>query len=396
VKLRFVSKSKILLLAVSLLSSVGLVETGARRGFMLPYNPSADGWWRVMWLKRSALYDSSGTQLAIDKFHPVLGWTLRENVRDANLLGSTVNSNSQGVRGLREYPMAKRSGRRLIAIGDSYTFGEGVDDDQTFAAGLERLLDNSEVLNLGVHGYGTDQQLLRLRIDGLKYRPDFVILGYYEDDISRNRLSFRDYQKPHFSVVNDRLVLDNPPIPSPELFKSRIHFRSLSYLDIFVTAFRERQLQEENIERSKRILDAIFAESRAIQATVIQLYLPTPDQVRANEASHPGLFYHGCAVAGVVCVDPTAAMHRKLEPYDDWKRFFRYHYAPELHQVIARQLADIIAPSTGLSRQSGGGAMSSREASGREHVRASEAGPGSRPVRRSRERRAEPRDRDGL
>lgn len=352
--LRSISKAEILLVTVSLLVNCGLVEIGARRGLLLPYNPSADGWWKVAWLKRSAQYDSNRTQLAIDKFHPVLGWTLRENVRDAKLSESTVNSNSQGVRGLREYPLAKGHATRVVVIGDSYTFGEGVNDDQTFSADLERLLDNSEVLNLGVHGYGTDQQLLRLQIDGVKYRPDVVLLGYYEDDIARNRLSFRDYQKPHFSVVNGRLVVDDLPIPSPEVFKSRLHFRSLSYLDIVMTRLRERRLQEENIERSKRILDAIFAESRSIQATVIQLYLPTPDQVRANEASHPGLFSYGCAVAGVVCVDPTTAMHRLLEPYQDWKRFFRYHYAPELHQVIAQQVADAITSlRTGQHRTSG-------------------------------------------
>jgi hypothetical protein len=106
-----------------------------------------------------------------------------------------------------------------VVIGDSYTFGEGVNDDRTFAAGLERMVEHCEVLNLGVHGYGTDQQLLRLELDGLKYRPDIVLLGYYEDDVPRNRLSFRDYQKPHFSLVGGRLVLDNVPISSPEAFR---------------------------------------------------------------------------------------------------------------------------------------------------------------------------------
>ena len=289
-KPRPVGKTELLLACASLLVACGLVEIAARRGFMLPHNPSANGWWTVAWLKRSAVHTASGPDVPIDKFHPVLGWTLRENLRGVPLLASTVNSNSQGVRGVREYPLAKGEHTRIVVIGDSYTFGEGVNDDQTFAAGLERMVEHCEVLNLGVHGYGTDQQLLRLELDGLKYRPDIVLLGYYEDDVSRNRLSFRDYQKPHFSVVDGRLVPDNLPISSPEAFRARVHLRSLSYLDIFMTKFREQRLREENVQRTRLILDEIFAKSRAIQAKVVQLYLPTPDEVRANESNHPGLF----------------------------------------------------------------------------------------------------------
>jgi hypothetical protein len=264
------------------------------------------------------------------------------------VLDATVNSNSQGVRGRREYPLARTDRTRIIAIGDSYTFGEGVNDDQTFAAFLERQLENTDVLNLGVHGYGTDQQWLRLQIDGLKYRPDIVLFGYYEDDISRNRLTFRDYRKPHFSVVNGRLVADDLPIPSPEAFKSSLHWRSLSYLNIVMTGWRERRLEEENVERSKRILDAMVAATRSAHARIIQLYLPTPDQVRANESHHPGLFSYECATPDVICVDPTNAMHDTIAPYDDWKKFFRYHYAPELHQVIAAQVAKaVIAARSG-------------------------------------------------
>jgi hypothetical protein len=226
-----------------------------------------------------------------------------------------------------------------VVIGDSYTFGEGVNDDQTYCADLERLLDGVEVLNLAVHGYGTDQQLLRLQLDGLAYRPDVVVLGYYEDDVARNRLRFRDYQKPHFSVVNNQLVLDNTPIESPESYKSRPHIRSLGYLNIFMTALRERQLEVENVDRSRRILGAIVEAARSIGARFVQIYLPTPDQIHANESIHPGLYSHLCERDDVTCVDPTPALYRIVADNTDWRRLFRYHYAPEIHQAIAQDLA---------------------------------------------------------
>lgn len=336
-----VGRPELLLVVISLAVSLGLCELAARRAFLLPFNPLADGWWEVSWLKRSS---RGAEQYAIDRYDPLLGWTLRENLRDAPLAGATVNSNSRGVRGRREYAIGKAGRFRAVVIGDSYTFGEGVNDDETFSAFLERQLPGSDIINLGVHGYGTDQQLLRLQRDGLPYRPDVIVFGYYEDDISRNRMRFRDYLKPHFSIVNDRLELDNDPIPSPEDYKARLHVRSLGYLNIFMTRLRERRLEADNVERSKRLLAEIAAQARRAAATLVTVYLPTPDQVRDNETAHPGLFSYTCALPDVVCVDPTASLHRVTASAPDWRSLFRYHYAPELHQVIAQELAREILP----------------------------------------------------
>jgi hypothetical protein len=218
-----------------------------------------------------------------------------------------------------------------------------VNDDQTFLARLEQRLDGAEVINMGVHGYGTDQMLLKLQTDGLKYQPDAVLLGFYDEDLFRNRLSFRDYQKPHFSMVSGEPAADNLPIASPEEFKAQFHLRILDYLDIFLTKLRDRRLAEENLVRSRALLDRIYAEGRSIHATVVQVYLPTADQVIANEAVHPGLFSYGCSQPEVVCIDPTAAMHAFLADQSDKKRYFRYHYAPELHDVIAAEVAPALA-----------------------------------------------------
>ena len=332
---------KLALVATSLLLCLGGFEIAARRAFLLPLNAASDGWWEVQWLKRGPQYGSGGS--SIDKFDPRLGWTLREGLHDVPLLGATVNSNSLGMRGRREYPLAKTSALRIVVIGDSYTFGEGVNDGETFAAVLEQTLPAAEVLNLAVHGYGTDQQWLRLQIDGLKYMPDVVLFGFNDDDLTRDRLRFRDYMKPHFSVGAAGLALDNVPIPSPAAFRARPHLRMLDYLDIAMTALRDRHLEAENLVRSRLILDGLFADVRSIGATLVQVYLPTPDQVHANEADHPGLFNYGCAMAGVVCVDPTAAMHRIVAERQDWKTLFRYHYAPPLHRAIAEEIAAAIS-----------------------------------------------------
>ena len=52
-------------------------------------------------------------------------------------------------------------------LGDSFTFGEDVGDDETYSHHLEQLLPGTEVINLGVHGYGHDQMLIYLREEGI-------------------------------------------------------------------------------------------------------------------------------------------------------------------------------------------------------------------------------------
>jgi len=66
-------------------------------------------------------------------------------------------------------------------LGDSFVFGENLTDEQTVPAQLEGILNRKgkwEVLNLAVHGYGTDQQWLRLQRLGFRFHANIVVLGF--------------------------------------------------------------------------------------------------------------------------------------------------------------------------------------------------------------------------
>ena len=111
-------------------------------------------------------------------------------------------------------------------LGDSFTFGEDVGDDETYSHHLEQLLPGTEVINLGVHGYGHDQMLIYLREEGVRYRPDVVILGFLTGDMERNVLSFRDYAKPRFVLDGGKLALRNSPVPPPAEMAAAEKWRS--------------------------------------------------------------------------------------------------------------------------------------------------------------------------
>lgn len=119
--------------------------------------------------------------------HKTRGLTLKPNVK-AKIGKSNVWINSKG---LRDYEYQYRKDKdvfRLIAIGDSFAFGWGLDLQNIYCKWLEKKLNENfnqlhyEVINFGVPNYNTYQELVYLKEEGLKYSPDLLIVGYYLND----------------------------------------------------------------------------------------------------------------------------------------------------------------------------------------------------------------------
>ncbi len=87
---------------------------------------------------------------------------------------------------------------RILAIGDSFTFGFYVHNEETWPARLEEVLNQIQsrrvqVLNAGVPGYTIADSLAYLRDKGLALEPDMVILGFYTNDIFDMEPVMRQY-----------------------------------------------------------------------------------------------------------------------------------------------------------------------------------------------------------
>lgn len=78
---------------------------------------------------------------------------------------------------------------RIIVIGDSFTFGLGVELNESYLKQLENILNSKsknyeyEVLNMGIPGYTTLQEISFLIEKGIKYNPNMIVLEYLSDDI---------------------------------------------------------------------------------------------------------------------------------------------------------------------------------------------------------------------
>ncbi|MBI4844495.1 MAG: SGNH/GDSL hydrolase family protein, partial [Nitrospirae bacterium] len=156
-----------------------------------------------------------------EEYHPLFGWANKPGTEgDVYYAGGKYfrrRHNSRGLRSSREISYEKPAGvRRVMLLGDSFLWGYGVNDEDVVSEALQKLLGaDFEIINGAVRGYGTDQELLWLKEEGLKYKPDIVILGFFAgndwDDIS-NSVRY-GYPKPYYSLNGRLLTLHNVPVP---------------------------------------------------------------------------------------------------------------------------------------------------------------------------------------
>lgn len=226
--------------------------------------------WRLRFVRRHA-HGTGGLYYTFDVHHPTRGWALRPGlVQVPAFEDRPVSSNSQGLRGRREYAVPKPSGvQRVLVLGDSFTFGDEVGDEETYCHYLQGMLPAEiEILNLGVHGYGHDQMLLYLQEVGARYRPDVVLLGFVAQDMERNLLAFRDFAKPHFNLGAAGLRLAGTPVPTPEALVAS-EWRRLKLLDLFtMLADRWAWRSGANAARMERLTVALLDE---LQRTTLSL-----------------------------------------------------------------------------------------------------------------------------
>lgn len=131
---------------------------------------------------------------------------------------SYLQTTSDGRRD-REYTKQKEDDVfRIAVLGDSYAEALQVDASETFWAVLQTELQSCEklhgkrleVLNFGVSGYGTAQELQMLEHYVWAYQPDVVLLAFLTgNDISDNSIKLSSNRvRPFYQVKNGQLVLD--------------------------------------------------------------------------------------------------------------------------------------------------------------------------------------------
>lgn len=94
--------------------------------------------------------------------------------------------------GFRDSKPTTNGGRTAVVVGDSFPMGLAVSPDETFPKQLQALVPDRQVYNMGVQGYGPDQELISFERFGVPLAPDVIIVSLYPandlGDLNKNGL----------------------------------------------------------------------------------------------------------------------------------------------------------------------------------------------------------------
>ncbi len=183
----------------------------------------------VLFTLDSLQADRQDTAPQTSKLDAELGWALLPNVEIPALWGPgrRLHTNGQAFRSDYEILLQEPPGRaRLICSGDSFTFGEGVANEDAWCQLLASIDPRLEAVNLGQPGYGVGQAFLWFMRSTETIEHSFHILAFITLDFNRmRRSSFRLWEKPKLVVRDGELVIANYPVDRNQRLMSWLEAR---------------------------------------------------------------------------------------------------------------------------------------------------------------------------
>jgi hypothetical protein len=186
---------------------------------------------------------------------PDLIYRLKPNHRISSRRGTETSYNEFG---LRDDPILPKgsSEYRILALGDSVVYGAGVAQDKIFTARLQRLLTERvrrpvRVINSGVGGYNTVQELAFLRKTGLSFEPDLILLLYVKNDV--------EVQKGPWNPVARKSLKNKRPSEVFHLLLGRSWLYRLAHHAHKVGWLWERPISYDSIRVSEGWQDSMHA-----------------------------------------------------------------------------------------------------------------------------------------
>ena len=305
-----------------------------------------DASFRLRWIERH----QSDVEIycTFDIYDSTKGWISKPNLESVKVFnGKYLNTNMKGFRGTSDYPYNKNPDKiRIILLGDSFTFGDEVSDNETFAHYLQEFMPDAEIINIGIHGYGHDQMFLLLKEEGVKYKPDIVILGFVYQNVFRNCLTFKDFAKPKFVLDNGKLNVTNLPIPTPEVVLAKEWKRS-KLLDVYSMFHHFYNVssgihEDRAKELTTHILDEIISLVDSIEAIPVFIYLPTKNEIYNKEKTLEGekFFYDYCRQNGeVIYFSSRPNFANFIEKHQSTQLILSGgHWSPQGHRIVAETI----------------------------------------------------------
>lgn len=152
---------KIILLFATLLVCIGIMELSVRW-----FNPMSNERWSDLFFNYDPILGNSGVPN-------------KKGIFASHSFNTTVENNREGFRDVDHDPRNSKGTFRIVSVGDSFTWGHGVNNHEIYMKVLEQIDPRIETLNLGGPGGDPAGELLAYILHGLKYEHDLVMVGIY-------------------------------------------------------------------------------------------------------------------------------------------------------------------------------------------------------------------------
>jgi hypothetical protein len=305
----------------------------------------------------------------IHRATPVFGWELIPGSFGIGRFGESYEINPAGFRDV-EYPMQKPQGiRRIMVIGDSFTFGMGVNLKDTYPKKLEDLLNGSgiaaQVINCGVIGYDMWQYCEMLETKVPPYQPDLIILGLFEDDLKSSVPPYKEneayqgenpFQVKGVSAVISRISLYNFLRNISLLFEYKYRYKQGAG---YLKGIEERKkiigpdnptdvnyrvmsgkIEKEKLKKFSDKLAKFVSDTRKLGGRVLVVMIPDSVQLNDYHLQAVNRFVKRlCNDMGVPFLDTTPMLEQSKDFTSLYLFPFDAHNSPKGLRIIAEAIA---------------------------------------------------------
>jgi len=226
------------------------------------------------------------TSFLLFEYDRLLGWRMRPHLDTTydfvDTEGIPIRSNSLGFPD-EEFELESNARCRVALLGDSFTQGAGIREEERFGEVVAAMVPGVEVLNFGIPAYGDDQSLLVWETVARRYRPDVVVLTLYTNDYEENMSSVvYGRRKPYFELgAEGGLQLRGTPV-DPKLFWDDGVFHQIApcYAGLHDRPEVRRSRILHWLVKNSELTRALYTGYRAFRQPVEEPEAPVPERSR--------------------------------------------------------------------------------------------------------------------
>lgn len=249
----------------------------------------------------------------------------------------------------------------ILVIGGSQTWGQGVEQEETFSAHLARALHLNSV-NLGVSSYGGVSSLLMLKRNLSIFKPKYIVYGFWQDHINRNVIPCVENglpvceKRPTISKMNTKKLVILPADNNSDSMRAVKEWYTAGRADfwfslkwtwkklvwnLYKILHRSPNLNPLQTDEGKKkatlyVLHEMSKISENANAKLIVIFIPYYFQKRISPM--PDYISQASKKDNFILVNMEVAFRKMFQAGDSIAIPYDGHMSPQAHLVIAKQV----------------------------------------------------------